>query len=689
MAKKQKKIVNRELSWLSFNERVLQEAQDPTTPLIERLRFLGIFSNNLDEFFKVRVATIKRMIDVQEGSKRVEGEKPKTILNKIQKKVIKLQNKFEYTYQNILRELEHHNIFIINEMELNPEQAIYVKRFFKEKIQPFLTPIMLHNVDEFPDLRDKSIYLATKLTSSKRDIEDEYALIEIPTHELSRFIVLPDESERKFIILLEDIIRFCLDDVFALFNFDTFEAWTIKLTRDAELDMDNDLSKSILEKISHSLGSRKQGQPVRFVFDNAIAKDLMDYIITMLDLDDDDNLIPGARYHNFKDFMKFPNIGGPELVYRKEVPLGHKDVKYHKSILQVIARKDIMLHVPYQSFDNFINLLREASMDPKVREIKMTIYRVAHNSKVINALINAAKNGKKVTVVVELQARFDEKSNIYWSKKLEEEGARVFFGIANLKVHSKLLLITRKEGTKVVNYASVGTGNFHEGNAKVYCDLFLLTMDRRIANEVAKVFNFFENPYKTFIYRNLLVSPLYQRRKIYQLIDNEIRNAKAGKDAYIIIKINNLVDKEMIYKLYQAYNQGVIVKLIVRGICCLMPGVEELSKDIEAISIVDKYLEHARILVFCNEGDELYFISSADWMPRNLDRRIEVTAPIYSPEIKQELKDILEIQLRDNTKARMVNEVQDNPYKPRNSDEMPYRSQEVTYQYYKKLLMNS
>ncbi len=689
MTKKQKKIVNRELSWLSFNERVLQEAQDPTTPLIERLRFLGIFSNNLDEFFKVRVATIKRMIDVQEGSKRVEGEKPKNILNKIQKKVIKLQNKFEYTYQNILRELEHHNIFIINELELNPEQAIYVKRFFKERIQPFLTPIMLHNVEEFPTLKDKSIYLATKLTSSKRDIEDEYALIEIPTYEISRFIVLPDESDRKFIILLEDIIRFCLDDVFALFNFDTFEAWTIKLTRDAELDMDNDLSKSILEKISQSLGSRKQGQPVRFVFDNAIAKDLMDYIITKLDLDDDDNLIPGARYHNFKDFMKFPNIGGPELVYKKEVPLGHKDVKYHKSILQVIARKDIMLHVPYQSFDNFINLLREASMDPKVHEIKMTIYRVAHNSKVMNALINAAKNGKKVTVVVELQARFDEKSNIYWSKKLEEEGARVLFGIANLKVHSKLLLISRKEGTKVVNYVSVGTGNFHEGNAGVYCDLFLLTMDRRIANEVAKVFEFFENPYKTFIYRNLLVSPLYQRRKIYQLIDNEIRNVKAGKDAYITIKINNLVDKEMIYKLYQAYNQGVIVRLIVRGICCLMPGVEELSKEIEAISIVDKYLEHARILVFCNDGDELYFISSADWMPRNLDRRIEVTAPIYSPEIKQELKDILEIQLRDNTKARMVNEVQDNPYKPRNPDEIPSRSQEITYQYYKKLLMKS
>jgi len=689
MAKKQKKIVNRELSWLSFNERVLQEAQDSTTPLIERLRFLGIFSNNLDEFFKVRVATIKRMIDVQEGSKRVEGEKPKTILNKIQKKVIKLQNKFEYTYQNILRELEHHNIFIINEMELNPEQAIYVKRFFKEKIQPFLTPIMLHNVEEFPDLKDKSIYLATKLTSSKRDIEDEYALIEIPTYEISRFIVLPDESDRKFIILLEDIIRFCLDDVFALFNFDTFEAWTIKLTRDAELDMDNDLSKSILEKISHSLGSRKQGQPVRFVFDNAIAKDLMDYIITKLDLDDDDNLIPGARYHNFKDFMKFPNIGGPELVYKKEVPLGHKDVKYHKSILHVIARKDIMLHVPYQSFDNFINLLREASMDPKVREIKMTIYRVAQNSKVMNALINAAKNGKKVTVVVELQARFDEKSNIYWSKKLEEEGARVLFGIANLKVHSKLLLISRKEGTKVVNYASVGTGNFHEGNAGVYCDLFLLTMDRRIANEVAKVFDFFENPYKTFIYRNLLVSPLYQRRKIYQLIDNEIRNAKAGKEAYIILKINNLVDKEMIYKLYQAYNQGVIVRLIVRGICCLMPGVEELSKEIEAISIVDKYLEHARILVFCNEGDELYFISSADWMPRNLDRRIEVTAPIYSPEIKQELKDIIEIQLRDNAKARIINEAQDNPYKPGNPGEMSFRSQEITYQYYKKLLMKS
>ncbi len=686
--KKQKKILNRELSWLSFNERVLQEAQDKNTPLIERMRFLGIFSNNLDEFFKVRVATIKRMIDVQEGSKSVEGEHPKRIMNKIQKKVIKLQNKFEYTYQNILYELEEHNVFLINEMELNPDQATFVKNYFRNNVQPILTPIMLHNVTEFPNLKDKSIYLATKLTSSEPERRTEYALIEIPQN-IPRFIVLPHESERRFLIILEDIIRFCLDDVFALFNFDRFDAWTIKLTRDAELDMDNDLSKSILEKISKSVYGRRKGQPVRFVFDNAIAKDLMDYIINHMDLDNDDNLIPGSRYHNFKDFMKFPNLGSPELEYKKQIPLGHKDLHYHKSIINVIANKDLMLHVPYQSFDIFVNLLREASIDPQVREIRITIYRVARNSKVMNALINAAKNGKKVTVIVELQARFDEESNIFWSQLLQEEGAKVLFGITGLKVHSKLLLIVRQEGSKLVNYCSIGTGNFHEGNASVYSDLFLLTSDRRLCNEVYKVFEFFENPYKNFIYRYLLVSPLYHRRRLYSLIEREIKNQKAGKDAYIILKLNNLVDKEIIKKLYQANKAGVEIKLIVRGICCLIPGVPGLSENIQAVSIVDKYLEHARIMLFCNDNDEDMYITSADWMPRNLDRRVEVATPVFDPEIKQELKKILTIQLHDNVKARILNDVQSNPYRKPEEGEPPIRSQFELYKFYRNQVLNS
>ncbi len=680
MAKKEK-IINRELSWLSFNDRVLQEAQDPEVPLIERIRFLGIFSNNLDEFFKVRVATIKRMIDVQVGSKRVEGEKPKKIMNNIQKKVINLQNKFEYTFHQIVGELEKHNIFIINELELNLEQSIFVKKYFKENVFPVISTIMLHNVERFPYLKDKSIYLAAKLTKSGEPENSEYALIEVPTDHLPRFIELPSDHERKFISLLEDVIRYSLEDVFAIFNFDTYESWIIKLTRDAELDMDNDLSKSFLELMAKGVSGRKTGQPVRFVFDNSIAKDLLDYIISKLRLDEDNNMIPGGRYHNFKDFMLFPNVNGQDLVYKKDVPLGHPLIKYHKSILDAMARKDFLLHVPYHDFNIFISLLQEAAIDPNVTEISLTIYRVARNSKVVNALINAARNGKTVNVIIELQARFDEETNIYWSKKLEEVGAKVYFGISGLKVHAKLLSISRKEGKNTVYYSCVGTGNFHEGNAMVYSDLFLFTAHKGMSKEVKKVFDFFENTYKNFSYRHLIPSPNHTRKKMYRLIENEIKNAKAGKEAYIILKINNLVDKEIIYKLYQANNAGVKINLIIRGICSLIPGVPGLSQNIQAISIVDKYLEHSRIIIFCNGGTELYFISSADWMTRNLDRRIEITCPIYDKDIQHEIRDMIDIQLIDNTKARIINVNQDNPYVGNHSEEK-IRSQLELYKYY-------
>ncbi|MBA7523950.1 Polyphosphate kinase [subsurface metagenome] len=686
MGKQQQKIINRELSWLSFNERVLQEAQDKkNVPLIERIHFLGIFSNNLDEFFKVRVATIKRMIDIQEGKQRVEGEKPNSLINKIQKKVIKLQNKFETTFHNILGELEQHNIFIINEKELNPKQEIYVRKYFKEKILPELSPIMLHNIEDFPYLKDKSIYLAIKLTNTGLNMDSEYALIEITTDVLPRFFELPSESDRKFIILLEDIIRFALEDVFAIFEFDTCEAWTIKMTRDAELDMDNDVSQSFLEQISKGVMGRKTGQPVRFVFDNSIAKDLLDYIIEKNGLDEANNLIPGGRYHNFKDFIKFPNIGRPDLTYEKTPPVWHKSVEYNKSIIDVMKQKDFMLHVPYQDFTIIIGLLQEASIDPRVREISLTIYRVADNSKVINALMNACRNGKLVNVVIELQARFDEEANIYWSRRLEEVGANIFFGIPRLKVHAKLLCITRIEERSLVHYACVGTGNFHEGTANVYSDLTLFTADPRITREVKKVFEFFANTYRNQSYRHLIVSPLYMRKKFYRYIDNEIRNAKSGKKAKIILKINNLVDKEIIYKLYQANNAGVEIVLIIRGICSLIPGIPGMSENIKAISIVDKFLEHSRIIIFHNNGNDLYFISSADWMGRNLDRRIEVACPVYDKTIQQEIKDLIEIQMKDNVKARIINEEQDNNYiVTKNSEEV--RSQFVLHDYYKSKL---
>lgn len=685
---KHPKLIHREISWLSFNERVLQEAQDNEVPLVERIKFLGIFSNNLDEFFKVRVATIKRMIDYQQGSKKVEGEKPKKLMSMIQKKVMQLQHKFEYTFQNIVSELERQGILIINELELNPLQATFVKKFFDENVFPVLSPILLSNVDKFPYLKDKSIYLVVKLNSTEPDVKTDYALIEIPTNVLPRFIVLPSENDKKYIILLEDVIRYSLDDVFSLFRFDIFESWIIKLTRDAELDMDNDISKSFLEVISKGLNSRKTGQPVRFVFDNAIARDLLELIVDKLNLDEDNNLIPGGRYHNFKDFMNFPKIGGPELIYGRDLPLPHPLVKEHQSIIAIMAKRDFMLHVPYQDFNVFVRLLQEASIDPKVTGISATIYRVSKNSKVVNALINAARNGKKVYVVIELQARFDEEANIYWSRKLEEVGARVTFGFPGLKVHAKLLDIARKEGAATVHYACVSTGNFHEGNATVYSDLFLFTADRRITAEVKRVFDFFESPFRNFTYRHLIKSPLYLRRKMYQLIDNEIKHAKAGREAYIILKLNSLVDNEIIYKLYQANDAGVKIRLIVRGICSLTPGVPGLSENVEAVSIVDKYLEHSRVLIFCNGGDELYYITSADWMTRNLDRRVEIACPIFDKDVQREIRDMIGMQLRDNVKARIINDVQDNQYVKSNG-EARIRSQVELYQYYQKILQQT
>lgn len=682
-----KKFIDRELSWLSFNHRVLQEAHDPKVPLIERLRFLGIFSNNLDEFFKVRVATIKRTIDYQDGMSNKEIENPKKVLGQIQKSVIGLQNKFENAYQKILSELESHNIYIINENELNNAQAKFVRHYFDEHVLPVLTPVILSNVPVFPHLRDKSIYLATKLSGSLSGKPVDYALLEIPSSLLPRFIQLPDNTNRKFIILLDDIIRFCLHEVFINFDYTYFEAWTIKITRDAELDLDNDVTQSLLEKISKGVSDRKKGQPVRFVFDNNIAKDLLDYLINKMQLDDDDNIIPGSRYHNFKDFMKFPDLGDASLNYWRDNTLIPSRLRKANCLLKSIAEKDVLLHVPYQNFALFINLLREAAIDPDVKEISITLYRAAQNSKVISALINAAHNGKLVTVIVELQARFDEKANIYWSKKMEEAGVKVIFGVPGLKVHAKLVLISRREGSKLKLYSCVSTGNFHEGNAKVYTDLTLMTADNRISSEVAKVFDFFQNNYKAFTYKHLLVAPLYMRKRFYALIDNEIRNARAGKEAFIILKINNLVDKDFINKLYQANNAGVKVRAIVRGICCMKPGVPGLSDNIEAISVVDKYLEHSRLFVFCNGGEELYYLSSADWMPRNLDRRVEVACPVYDKELQKEIRDTLELQFADNVKARIVNNLQDNQY--RETTEPKIRSQVDIYHYYKKSVEQS
>ncbi len=677
------KIINREISWLSFNERVLQEADDANVPIIERIRFLGIFSNNLDEFYKVRVATIKRMIDVQVKTGKLYEERPKEVLNRIQQTVIRQQKKFLNIYIDLQKELEKEKIILINEKELTRKKAEFVQKYFLEQVLPVLSPIMLHYVQVFPRLKDKSIYLAIKMSGKNPKVADEYALIEVPSERLGRFLVFPIRS-RKYIILLDDVIRFGLSRIFSQFHFTHFEAYTIKLTRDAELDIDNDLSKSFLEKIDESVQSRRKGQPVRFVYDDQMPADLLNYLKKRLELDVDDSLIPGGRYHNFRDFMNFPNLGKKHIQYENLPPVSHPRIKSETSVFEIIKEKDVLLHFPYQKFTHYMNWLREASMDPKVTSIKTCLYRVAKDSAVINALINAALNGKNVMVNIELQARFDEQTNIYFSKLLEEAGVMVTFGIRGLKVHSKLTLITRIENGRTVNYAAVGTGNFHEGTAEVYSDLLLLTIDKRICSEVLKVFDFFDNTFKNYNYKHLLVSPNYQRKRLTALIDNEIANAKKGKEAFIFIKANNLVDTDMVRRLYLANNAGVKIKLIIRGVCSIIPGIKGQSENIEAISIVDRFLEHSRIFVFCNNNDELYYISSADWMTRNIDTRIEVSAPVFDKDLKAELRHIIDIQLKDNVKSRIIDQNQSNPYK-RQDGEKPIRSQIELYNYYKRL----
>jgi polyphosphate kinase len=660
-------LINRELSWLAFNERVLQEAEDETVPLIERLKFLGIYSNNRDEFFRVRVATLKRTVKHQKKAQGLMGEHPKRLLDKIQKIVIDQQTKFEHTYLTILSELEKHNVVILNERQLNTQQEHFVKEYFREKVMPSLFPIMLDNNSSFPYLKDRSGYLIIKLGKNNKSKKSKYALIEVPTDVLSRFVVLPKENEKHYIILLDDVIRVCLEDVFPNFEHDYIEAYNVKLTRDAEIDIDNDLSKSFVEKLSKGLKDRKKGQPVRLVYDSQIAPDMLAFIMKKIKLRKEDNPIPGGRYHNFKDFISFPNIGSPELSYNKIPALKHPDLVGQSNLFKVIKKKDVLLTFPYQSFEHIVDLLREASIDPKVQSIKITLYRVAKNSNIVKALINAVKNGKQVTAVVELQARFDEEANIYWSNKLQEEGAKVIYGVPGLKVHSKMFLITRKEGKKIHHYAHIGTGNFNGDTAKIYTDHSLLTAKKSITDEVNDLFGFYEDNSKPGTYKHLLVSPFFMRKRLVQLINKEIRNAKDGKPAYIILKLNNLVDPDMIKKLYEASSHGVKIKLIIRGTCSLIAGVKGLSDNIEAISIIDKYLEHSRVFIFCNNENEKYFLSSADWMKRNLDHRSEVAVPVNDVKIQVQIKNILHTLWNDNTKARILGSKQDNEYRKTDS----------------------
>jgi len=684
MIKKEKiPLLNREISWLHFNGRVLQEAADNRNPLLERLKFLGIFSNNRDEFFRVRVATLTRMLKVGKNQNEVYLN-PRKTLREINDIVLSQEKDFMEIYKQILRELAAQNLYIINENELSEDQGAFVTKYFQEKIRVGLFPIMISSLKDISSLRDKSIYLAVTLGRQDKSVKEEYALVEVPTKTVSRFLILPSVGEKRYVILLDDIIRYCLSEVFSVFGWDTFNAYTVKVTLDAEIDIDTDVSKSFLETMVESLKQRKRGNPVRFVYDNSIPAELLKIITKRLEIRKDDPMRGGGRYHNFKDFMNFPNLGHTELEYLPLPPMGHKDLPPNRSILATIKQKDIMLHFPYQSFQIIIDLLREASIDTKVRSIKMTIYRAARNSSVINALINAARNGKYVTVFMELQARFDEEANISWTNQLHEEGVKVIQGIPGFKVHSKLMLIRRKENNKNVFYANIGTGNFNEDTARVYADDSLLTANEKITEDVANAFNQMEANYRPMKYKALVVAPFLMRNHFLKLINNEIKNAKRGKEAWVIIKLNNLVDETIIRKLYKASQAGVKIKLIIRGICVLVPGVKGLSENIEAIAIVDRFLEHSRVIVFCNGGNNQYYITSADWMIRNFDNRIEVACPVYDKSIQKELMKMLKIQLSDNVKARMISKNLVNPYKM--NDEPAIRSQLEIYKYFEAML---
>lgn len=676
-----KRLINREISWLQFNERVLQEAMDENNPIIERLKFLGIFSNNRDEFFRVRVATIKRMVQAQKKKTQKPKISAQSVLKQILATVGEQEKHFTKTFRKIVTELENRGIIFLDDEQLNDNQGKFVHSFFQEEVVRHLFPIMLKNLNSADNLKDNSIYLAIKMMDSKGSKEEDYALVRVPSNIISRFIILPSDDDRYYMILLDDVMRYCMNDIFAPFGFDTYNSYTIKFTRDAELDIDNDISKSFIEQMSDSVKKRQKGEPVRFVYDKDIPEDFLSSLLKRLDITASDNLRGGGRYHNFKDFMAFPKIGSKKLVYSKHQPLSHPDLKKGSSIIKAIREKDLLLHFPYQSFQYIVDLLREASIDTKVRSIKMTFYRAARDSNVINALINAARNGKSVTVFLEIQARFDEEANIYWTRKLREENVKVMKTLPGYKVHSKILLIRRKEKGLNKYYSNISTGNYNESTAKVYADDSLLTYNQEIGKEVNMLFHMFEMPYNLPKFNHLMVAPHQLRHDINKLLNTEIRNAKAGKEAWMIIKLNNIVDKSITNKLYQASRAGVKIDIICRGICILIPQIKGLSENINVISIVDKYLEHSRIQVFANGGNPLYYISSADWMVRNFDHRFEVACPIYDTRLQEEIMDILQIQLADNVKGRLVNTEPVNKYV--SNDKEKIRSQFETYKYLK------
>ncbi len=680
MLVEQKRYLDRELSWLSFNQRVLQEAQDQSVPLLERLRFLGIYSSNIDEFYRVRVASVRRVAFLSQLNQK---EKAKELFVAIQDKVQQLQNEFDQTYQELLTQLSENNIDLINEKQLNEFHQQWLTKYFQNQLSSHIYPLIITDkINLIEQIKNDCTYLMVEIR--KVGQQSHFSLVEVPS-EVPRFIELPapDNIEQKNIILIDNIIRHCLPQIFSVFyDFDSIRAYSIKLTRDAEFEVHGEINQSLFESVSSGLRTRLNAEPVRLVYDRKMPESILEVLKKGLKIKSNKRLNEGGRYLSFKDFLQFPSIGTNSLEYEKIDALDHEAFAGHKSLSNAIREQDILLYYPYHKFSYFTEWLRQSAFDPKVTHIEICLYRVAKRSAVIAALIEAVKNGKQVRVNIELQARFDEEANIQWAEKLSNAGVEVSYGVNNLKVHAKLCIITREEGKKLVRYAHIGSGNFNEKNANIYTDFSLFTCSPEITKEAAQVFEFIKHPYLQFEFKHLIVSPSNSRDKLTELIDNEIDFAKKGIPSEITLKLNNLVDDMFIQKLYDASNAGVKVTLIIRGICALATGIKGQSENITAISIVDRYLEHARVFIFSNGGNKRVYISSADWMTRNIERRIEVGCPIYCPKVQKEIIDIINIQLSDNCKARILDSEQANDYLTRKSDP-PFRSQMVIYDYLK------
>ena len=668
-----KAYVERDVSWMYFNHRILQEAEKEFVPLLERLSFLGIYSNNLDEFFRVRVASLNRMLE-RKLDKDTEQQIKKSLktINKLNESYSK-----EYTeaVDRVFEELETHKIRLVTEACLNDEQKDFLSQFFYDKLNGSVNPIWLSEIEDLTVLEDNRIYLIVE-KCEKKDNKKKYAIVKVPDRIYGRWVKIPSSDGFDNIMYLDDVIRYCLPLVFLGFKESTYRAYSFKFTKDAEMEMDNDADFGTMEKIALGVNSRKKGDAVRVIYDHEMPREMQRKLRDRLNTKELDASLAGGRYQNHKDLMSFPDCGHKDLKYDKWTPIMKPEFVSNESILDQIRQKDRFIHVPYHSFNGYIRVLREAAIKPEVKAIKTTLYRLAKDSKVVKALITAARNGKKVTAVVELLARFDEESNIKWSKRMQEEGVNVIFGVEGLKIHSKLLYIESKKG----NIACIGTGNFHEGNAKIYTDYLMMTARPKIVNEVAKVFDFIDRPFSPFRFSELLVSPNSMKSRILRMLDTEIRNAGEGKEAWVKIKINHITDTDMVTKLYQASQAGVKIDIVIRGNCSLVPGLKGLSENIRCVGIIDRYLEHSRILIFANGGKPRFFIGSADWMPRNLLNRIEVLTPVYDEEMQADLMRTISYGMRDTTNGRIVDGKGTNNF----VEGEPFRSQQELYKEYKK-----